>query len=148
MRHRRHRSKLNRTSEHRLALLRNLAIALIDKERIETTLAKARQLRSFVERLVTLGREQTMAARRLVFSKLGKKDPVKKVFAVLGPRFAERPGGYTRIVKSDIRAGDGAQLAFIEFIERTPKQPKEKKPKDLAARIRERRRELQRAQQR
>jgi large subunit ribosomal protein L17 len=145
MRHRKHRSKLNRTTEHRAALLRNLAIALIDRERIRTTDAKAKQLRSFVEPLVTLAREGTLAARRLAFGKLGKKATVHKLFTVLGPRFAERAGGYTRAVKADLRAGDGAQMAYIEFIERTPIQPKEKKPKDLRQRLRERRREMQRA---
>jgi large subunit ribosomal protein L17 len=145
MRHRNHRSKLNRTTEHRLALLRNLACALIARERIRTTDAKAKQLRSFVEPLVTLGKDGTLAARRAAFSRLGKKDAVHKLFTVLGPRFAERPGGYTRAVKADLRAGDGAQMAYIEFIERTPVQPKEKKPKDLKARLRERMREAQRA---
>jgi len=147
MRHRNHRSKLNRTTEHRTALLRNLACALIDHERIHTTDAKAKQLRSFVEPLVTLAREGTLAARRRAFSKLGKKEAVHKLFTVLGPRFAQRPGGYTRAVKGDLRAGDGAQMAYIEFIERTPVQPKEKKPKDIKARLRARLREAQRARQ-
>ena len=145
MRHRKIRSKLNRTSEHRAALMRNLALALIERERIHTTDAKAKQLRPVVERLVTLGRTGTLAARRLAFSKLGKKKAVHKVFTVLGPRFKERAGGYTRIVKADKRAGDGAQMAYIEFIERTPVQTKEKKPKDIRQRMRERMREMQRA---
>jgi large subunit ribosomal protein L17 len=145
MRHRKIRSKLNRTSEHRTALLRNLAVALIERERIHTTDAKAKQLRPVVERLVTLGRTGTLAARRLAFSKLGKKKAVHKIFTILGPRFKERAGGYTRIVKADRRAGDGAQMAYIEFIERTPIQPKEKKPKDIRQRMRERMREMQRA---
>ena len=148
MRHQKHRSKLNRTSEHRLALMRNLAAALIDHERIQTTVAKAKQLRSFVEPLVTLGRAGTLHARRLAFSYLPKKDAVHKLFTVLGPRFAERNGGYTRVIKSDLRAGDAAQMAIIEFIDRTPEEPKEKKPKDLAARLRAKRRELSRARAR
>jgi len=148
MRHRKHRSKLNRTSEHRLALLRNLGATLIERERIHTTDAKAKQLRPFVERLVTLAKRGTLAARRLAFSLLPKKEVVHKLFTVLGPRFAERAGGYIRTVKADIRAGDGAQMAYIEFIERTPVQPKEKKHKDMRQRLRERMREMQRARQR
>jgi large subunit ribosomal protein L17 len=145
MRHRKHRSKLNRTTEHRTALLRNLAAALIEHERIHTTAPKAKQLRPFVERLVSLGRTGTLPARRLAFSRLGRKQAVHKLFTVLGPRFAERPGGYTRIVKADRRQGDGAQMAFIEFVERTPPKPREKKPKDIRQRMRERMREAQRA---
>jgi len=144
MRHRKYRSKLNRTTEHRTALLRNLACALIEHERIRTTDAKAKQIRPFVERLVTLGKDGSLAARRTVFSELGKKKSVHKVLTILGPRFRERPGGYLRIVKADTRAGDGAQMAFVEFIERTPPRPKEKKTKTLAQRMRERRREMQR----
>jgi large subunit ribosomal protein L17 len=145
MRHRKHHSKLNRTSEHRAALLRNLAVALIERERIHTTDAKAKQVRPMVERLVTLGKEGTLAARRQAFRRLGKKEAVHKVFTILGPRFQEREGGYTRIVKADLRAGDGAQMAYVEFIERTAVQPKEKKPKNLQQRLRERMREAQRA---
>jgi len=148
MRHRKHRSKLNRTSEHRVALLRNLSSALIERERVHTTDAKAKQLRPFVERLVTLARKGTLAARRLAFCKIGKKETVHKLFTVLGPRFKDRPGGYTRVVKADTRAGDGAQMAYIEFIERTPVQPKEKKPRDMRQRLRERMREMQRARAR
>jgi len=144
MRHRKIRSKLNRTTEHRTALLRNLAEALIDRERIHTTDAKAKQLRPVVERLVTLGKRGTLAARRLAFSKLPKKQSVHKLFTVLGPRFKDRAGGYTRIVKADRRMGDGAQMAYIEFIERTVVEPKEKKPKDMRQRMRERMREMQR----
>ena len=148
MRHRKYRSKLNRTTEHRKALMRNLAAALIERERIHTTDAKAKQVRPFVERLVTLGRRGTLAARRLAFSKLGKKQAVHKLFTVLGPRFGERPGGYTRIVKADRRAGDGAPMAYIEFVERTVVESKEKKPKDFRQRMRERVRDAQRARSR
>lgn len=146
MRHRKYRSKLNRTTEHRKALMRNLAIALIDNERIHTTDAKARQLRPFVERLVTLGRDGSLAARRRAFARLQRKQTVHKLFTVLGPRFVERPGGYTRIVKADNRAGDNAPMSVIEFVERTPKdEAKEKKPKDMRQRLRERMREAQKA---
>lgn len=148
MRHRKYRSKLNRTTEHRKALMRNLAVALIEHERIRTTDAKAKQLRPFVERLVTLGRQGTLAARRLAFSELGKKRAVHKLFTVLGPRFRDRPGGYTRVVKAERRMGDGAQMAYIEFVERTPPEPEEKKPKDMRQRLRERIREAQRARRR
>ncbi|MCX8037736.1 MAG: 50S ribosomal protein L17 [Candidatus Sumerlaeia bacterium] len=148
MRHRNIRSRLNRTSEHRLALMRNLAEALIERERIHTTAAKAKQLRAFVEPLITLGREGTLAARRQAFSRLGKKKAVHKLFTVLGPRFKERNGGYTRVVKAGVRAGDGAQMAYIEFVERTVVEPKEKKSKDARQRMRERLRELQRARAR
>ena len=148
MRHRKYRSKLNRTTEHRQALMRNLAVALIERERIHTTDAKARQVRPFVERLVTLGRDGTLAARRQAFSKLGKKKAVHKLFTVLGPRFSERAGGYTRIVKADRRAGDGASMAYVEFVERTAVEPKEKKPKDIRQRMRERIRDAQRARAR
>jgi large subunit ribosomal protein L17 len=144
MRHRKHRSRLNRTTEHRKALMRNLAVALIEHERIHTTAPKARQLRPFVERLVTLGRDGSLAARRRAFSRLGKKQAVHKLFTVIGPRFQERPGGYTRVVKAERREGDGAEMAFIEFIERSPRQAKEKKPKDLQQRLRERMREARR----
>jgi len=149
MRHRKYRSKLNRTTEHRKALMRNLAVALIEHERIRTTDAKAKQLRPFVERLVTLGKQGTLAARRLAFSKLGKKQAVHKLFTELGPRFSDRPGGYTRVVKAERRVGDGAPMAFIEFVERAaPVEPTEKKHKDLRQRMRERIREAQRARRR
>ena len=144
MRHRKYRSKLNRTTEHRKALMRNLAVALIEHERIHTTEVKAKQLRPFVERLVTLGKDGSLAARRRAFSRLGKKQAVHKLFTVLGPRFRERPGGYTRIVKAERRMGDGAEMAYIEFIERSPKETKEKKPKDFQQRLRDRVREARR----
>jgi large subunit ribosomal protein L17 len=148
MRHGNHRSKLNRTSEHRAALMRNLAVALITHERIRTTDAKAKQLRPFVEHLVTLGRDGTLHHRRLAFSELGKKEAVHKLFTVLGPRFAQRPGGYTRVVKADIREGDGAPMSFIEFVERTQKEKAEDKPKKgFRDRMRDRIRSAQKARQ-
>ena len=127
MRHRRHRSRLNRTTEHRKALMRNLAIALIQHEVIKTTEAKAKNLRQFVERLVTIARDGlqavdpagvTLAKRRLAFSYLQDKEAVKRLFDVIAPRCAERPGGYTRIVKCGRRMGDGAPMAYIEFVDR------------------------------
>jgi large subunit ribosomal protein L17 len=127
MRHRKIKSKLNRTTGHRKALLRNLAAALIGEERILTTHAKARQLRPFVERLVTLAKNGDLHSRRLAFSYLGKKRAVHKLFQEIGPRFGNRAGGYTRIVKDQPRAGDAALLSYIEFVERKEKEVK--KPK-------------------
>jgi large subunit ribosomal protein L17 len=129
MRHRKIRSKLNRTTEHRTALLRNLAKALVREERIHTTDAKAKQLRSFVEHLVTLGKDGSLHARRLAFSELPDKKAVHKVFTEIAPRFKERAGGYTRVVKDAPRAGDGALMSFIEFVEREEKEVKPKKKK-------------------
>ena len=129
MRHRRHKSHLGRTWEHRAALMRNLAIAFIRSERgiIQTTEAKAKNLRPFIEKLITITKAGIaanddkgvgLAKRRLVFSYLQHKESVKKLFGDLGVRFATRDGGYTRIVKAGRRAGDGAPMAFIEFVER------------------------------
>lgn len=118
MRHRKIRHKLGRPSSHRRALLRNLTCALIEHERIHTTEAKAKALRPFVERLVTLGRKGETHHRRQAFAKLGKKHAVHKLFEDIAPRFSERPGGYTRIIKdSHRRAGDGSYMAYIEFVE-------------------------------
>lgn len=127
MRHRKHRSKLTRTSEHRIALMKNLAAAIVEHERIETTYARARQLRRFVEKLITLGKKGSAADRRLCFSYLGKKTAVHKIFAVLGPRYEKRPGGYLRVTKLGPRYGDGALLVAIEFVDRVIEPPKPKK---------------------
>jgi large subunit ribosomal protein L17 len=127
MRHRRHRSRLNRTTEHRTALMRNLAVALINHEVIKTTEVKAKQLRQFVERLVTIAKDGikaadpagvTLAKRRLAFSYLQDKEAVKRLFDTVAPRCLERPGGYTRLVKCGRRMGDGAPMAYIEFVDR------------------------------
>ena len=127
MRHRRHRSRLNRTTEHRTALMRNLAAALIEHELIHTTEPKAKNLRQFVERLITIAKDGvaandnsgvTLAKRRLAFARLVNKDAVIKLFDVIAPRMAARPGGYTRIVKTMPRYGDGAPMAYIEFVDR------------------------------
>ncbi len=127
MRHRKIRSKLNRTTGHRKALMRNLATALIKEERIHTTEAKARNLRPFVEKLITLGKRGDLAARRLAFSRLGKKEAVHKLFEEIAPRFSERPGGYTRIIKDNFRAGDSAPMAYIELVEHVEKKMVKKK---------------------
>ena len=117
--------KLGRVTEHRLALLRNQAIALLRHERIETTMPKAKELRPFVERLITIARRglaagdgagRTLHARRLVLAELPDKDVVGKLFETLAPRFAERPGGYTRILRVGFRRGDSAEVALIELV--------------------------------
>lgn len=120
MRHRKHTSKLNRTSEHRAALLRNLSIALVRHERIRTTQPKAQQLRSFLEGLITLSKNDTLASRRLAISRLNDRPTVQKLFEEIGPRVAERNGGYLRITKDSVRMGDGALMAYIEFVDERP----------------------------
>lgn len=120
MRHRKAKSKLNRTSEHRLALMRNLASSLVREERIRTTQVKAMQLRGFVEPLVTLAKSGSLHDRRQAFARLGKKEAVHKLFEEIGPRVGDRPGGYLRVVKDGPRAGDGALMAYIEFVDAAP----------------------------
>ncbi len=121
MRHGKIKTRLNRTSSHRAALLRNMASSLIEFERIETTLPKAKVLRSYIERLVTLGKLDTTARRRIAFSRLRSKNATTKLFKDLGPRFADRPGGYVRIIKTGYRAGDASPLGLIEFISKEAK---------------------------
>ncbi len=110
---------LGRNSSRRKALFQSLAISLIEHEGIKTTLPKAKDLRSFIEPLITLAKEDTLSNRRLVFSKLRNKPAVGKLFSDLGPRFKERPGGYSRIIKIGYRKGDAAPLAFIELVDRS-----------------------------
>lgn len=117
MRHRKHRSKLNRTTEHRRALMRNLTMHLVEHERIHTTLAKAQQLRPYVERLVTLARRGDLPAFRLAFSRVGHRETIQKLFDEIAPRVADRNGGYLRIVKDNPRPGDGTLMAYIEFVD-------------------------------
>lgn len=125
MRHRRHKSRLNRTTEHRTALMRNLACALIEHGVIHTTEPKAKQLRQFIERIITIakdgiaaGDEVGTAKRRLAFSYLNNKEAVKKLFDEVAPNAADRTGGYTRVVHAARRAGDGAPMAYIELVDR------------------------------
>lgn len=120
MRHRIAGRKLNRTSSHRKALFKNLAQALIEHEQIQTTLPKAKELRPIVEKLVTLGKQDSLHARRLAISKIQDVDLVKKLFANISPRFLERAGGYTRIIKAGHRYGDNAPMAIIEFVDFNP----------------------------
>ncbi|HEY7699316.1 MAG TPA: 50S ribosomal protein L17 [Vicinamibacteria bacterium] len=117
MRHRSAHRKLGRKTEHRISLLRNLAASLISHGRIRTTEAKAKELRPFVEKLVTLGKRDSLHARRHALSILPQREVVTKLFSDVSPRFSERPGGYTRILKLAHRQGDGASMAFIEFVD-------------------------------
>ncbi|MDD2808362.1 50S ribosomal protein L17 [Rhodoferax sp.] len=110
--------KLNRTSSHRLAMLRNMMNSIIEHEVIKTTLPKAKELRRVVEPMITLAKEPTLANRRLAFDRLRDRDSVVKLFNVLGPRFKARPGGYTRILKMGFRVGDNAPMALVEFVDR------------------------------
>lgn len=116
MRHRKAGRQLRRTSEQRLALLRNLATSLIEQGAIETTEAKAKELRPFVEKLVTKAKRGTLHSRRLAGRHVQKREAADKLFQVWGPQFAARPGGYTRILKTGFRHGDGAEMARIEFV--------------------------------
>lgn len=118
MRHRNGYRKLNRTSSHRLAMFRNMAISLLKHEAIKTTLPKAKELRRIVEPLITLGKKPSLANRRLAFNRLRDRDMVVKIFNELGPRYANRPGGYTRILKMGFRVGDNAPMAFVELVDR------------------------------
>ena len=110
---------LNRTTSHRLAMLRNMMNSLIEHEAIKTTLPKAKELRRVIEPMITLAKVPTVANRRLAFDRLRDRDSVVKLFNVLGPRFKTRPGGYTRILKMGFRVGDNAPMAFVELVERT-----------------------------
>jgi large subunit ribosomal protein L17 len=120
MRHRNQGRKLNRKSAHRTAMFANMAAALIKHEQIKTTLPKAKELRPVVEKLVTLSRRGTtnLHARRLAMAQVRDETQVKKLFDVIGPRYASRPGGYTRVLKAGFRHGDNAAMALIEFIDR------------------------------
>lgn len=117
MRHGKKVNHLGRKSAHRKALLRNLAIALIEHKRINTTLAKAKALRKFVEPLVTKSKTDTMHSRRVVFSYLQNKEAIKELFSIVGPKVGERPGGYVRVIKTGFRKGDGAEMAMIELVD-------------------------------
>ncbi len=136
MRHLVQKKKLGRNTAQRRALLRNLVTSFLEKERIRTTLAKAKAAKPLAEKMITLAKKDTLHAKRQALSYIYKKPVVKKLFEELGPRFSERPGGYTRIVKIGPRAGDGAEMAILELIgsefEKKAKKKKEKgkaKPK-------------------
>ena len=118
MRHGHGLRKLNRTSEHRLAMLQNMMNSLIEHEAIKTTLPKAKELRRVIEPMLTLAKEPTLSNKRLAFNRLRNRDNVVKLFAELGPRYKTRPGGYTRILKMGYRVGDNAPMALVELVDR------------------------------
>ncbi|WP_342148751.1 50S ribosomal protein L17 [Methylorubrum sp. SB2] len=118
MRHAYRGRRFNRTAEHRKAMFANMSAALIKHEQIVTTLPKAKDLRPVVEKLISLGRTDSVHARRLAMAQIRDADMVKKLFTVLGPRYQSRPGGYCRIMKAGFRYGDNAPLAVIEFVDR------------------------------
>ena len=118
MRHRNSGRQLNRNSSHRKAMFKNMAASLIDHEVIKTTLPKAKELRRVAEPLITLAKEDSVANRRLAFSRIRDKAAVGKLFTDLGPRYKERPGGYMRILKCGFRTGDKAPMAYVELVDR------------------------------
>ena len=119
MRHRKSGRQFSRTSSHRKALFSNLCCSLIEHELIKTTLPKAKELRRYIEPLITVSKSDSVASRRYVFDRLRSKSAVGKLFTALGPRFVERPGGYVRVLKCGFREGDRAPMAIIELVERT-----------------------------
>ena len=118
MRHRKSGRKLNRNSSHRVAMFRNMTVSLFEHEVIQTTLPKAKELRRYAEPLITLAKNDSVSNRRLAFSRTRSKDAVGKLFTDLGPRYKERPGGYLRILKNGLRAGDKAPMAMVELVDR------------------------------
>ena len=132
MRHRHGLRKLNRTSSHRLAMLRNMTVSLLKHEVIQTTLPKAKELRRVVEPMITLGKQPTLANRRLAFNRLRDRSLVTKLFAELGPRYSKRNGGYLRILKHGFRKGDNAPMALVELLDR-PEPEEEAKAKEAKA---------------
>jgi len=118
MRHRKSGRKLNRNSSHRKAMFRNMAVSLFDHELIRTTVPKAKELRKVAEPLITLAKKDSVANRRLAFSRLRSSDAVGKLFTEIGPRYVERPGGYLRILKCGLRTGDKAPMAIVELVDR------------------------------
>ena len=118
MRHRKSGRQLNRNSSHRKAMFRNMACSLIEHEVIKTTVPKAKELKRVAEPLITLAKNDSVANRRLAFARMGDKAAVGKLFAEIGPRYQDRPGGYTRILKCGFRAGDAAPMAYVELVDR------------------------------
>jgi large subunit ribosomal protein L17 len=129
MRHRHGLRKLNRTSSHRLAMLRNMTNSLLKHEVIKTTLPKAKELRRVIEPIITLGKKPSLANRRLAFDRLRDRDIVVKLFGEIGPRYAKRNGGYLRILKFGFRKGDNAPMALVELMDR-PEQKEESETKE------------------
>jgi large subunit ribosomal protein L17 len=118
MRHRNRGRQLNRNSSHRKAMFRNMVVSLLDHEVIKTTLPKAKELRHFAEPMITLGKVDSVANRRLAFSRMRDKAAVGKLFTEIGPRYQDRPGGYLRIMKAGFRTGDAAPMAYVELVDR------------------------------
>ena len=134
MRHQVKGRKLRRPTAHRMAMLRNLVTSFLEKERVRTTLAKAKEAKPLAEKMITLGKKGTLHARRQVLAFIRKETVVTKIFDDLGPRFSQRPGGYSRIVKLGLRGGDGAQMAMLELIgAEYTKKAKKKKDKGKGA---------------
>jgi large subunit ribosomal protein L17 len=128
MRHGHGQRKLNRTTSHRLAMLRNMTVSLLKHEAIKTTLPKAKELRRVAEPIITLGKNPTLANKRLAFNRLRDRDMVVKLFDELGPRYKTRNGGYLRILKMGFRQGDNAPMAYVELMDRP--EPTEEAPQD------------------
>ena len=118
MRHRQSHRKLNRTSSHRKAMFSNMAVSLIKEELIQTTLAKAKDLRGILEPMITKAKEDDVARRRYIFARLRDKEATAKLFTTLGPRYKSRPGGYIRVLKNGFRKGDNAPMAVVELVDR------------------------------
>ncbi len=133
MRHKVKGRRLRRPTAHRMAMLRNLVTSFLEKERIRTTLARAKEARPLAEKMITLAKRGTLHARRQAFAFVRKESAVTKLFDELGPRFAERPGGYSRIVKLGLRSGDGARLAMLELVGSEFKKKEKKKKKEKQA---------------
>lgn len=129
MRHRKRTVKLGRTSSHRRAMFRNMVTSLLDHERIETTVVKAKEASRLTDKMVTLGKKATLHARRQALAFIMDKEVVGKLFSVLAPRYADRNGGYTRIIRTGFRQGDGAELALLEMVGRIAPTPKAEKKK-------------------
>ena len=125
MRHRHSGRQLNRNSSHRKAMFKNMSVSLFDHELIRTTVAKAKELRRVSEKLITLAKVDSVANRRLAFSRLRDRDAVTKLFTEIGPRYVNRPGGYTRILKCGFRTGDKAPMAYVELVDRPIEAPVE-----------------------
>lgn len=140
MRHGKKHNHLGRKAAHRRALLRNLSISLIEHKRIETTLAKAKALRRFIEPIVTRSKTNTTHARRVAFSNLQSKEAIKELFATVGPAVADRPGGYVRVIRTGFRKGDGAEMALIEFVDFNTEYSSSEMPEGLGGTSKRRRR--------
>lgn len=125
MRHRHSGRQLNRNSTHRKAMFKNMSVSLFEHELIRTTVAKAKELRRTAEKLITLAKVDSVANRRLAYSRLRDRDAVTKLFNELGPRYANRPGGYLRILKCGFRTGDKAPMAYVELVDRPIEAPVE-----------------------